>query len=193
MNIAELIEKNNTTVYALSKKSGIPRTTIFDLCSGKTNIGNASFYTICKLAKALNVSVEEFAKEYDMVDKNMYDPFELFKSNTCHYVKKLGDLKFIEKVLVEKWIDNYLKEKKYSECLYILAMTDYLSRINKIPLCTKYDKLRKMKLKEAYYPQGVVLLDNIENTDKNKKKALKDAIPEFLSHNIIESEIRNVA
>ena len=47
--------------------------------------------------------------------------------------------------------------------------------------------------KEILYPKDVVLLDMIENSDKNRKESLEKAIPEFLHFNIVENEVRNVA
>ena len=38
MKLIELLEKNGFTVYSLSKVSGVPKTTLQDLCSGKANI-----------------------------------------------------------------------------------------------------------------------------------------------------------
>lgn len=41
-----------------------------------------------------------------------------------------------------------LYEKKYLEALYLLAMTDYLSRIYDIPVCLNYNDIRCVKLKK---------------------------------------------
>ena len=37
----------------------------------------------------------------------------------------------------------------YPEALYLLAMVDYLSRENGVPLCTKYSDIRNCKLKRC--------------------------------------------
>jgi len=44
---------------------------------------------------------------------------------------------------------------RYPEALYMLAMTDYLSRENELPLCTNYNDIRSMRLSEVIYPSGV--------------------------------------
>lgn len=65
--------------------------------------------------------------------------FELYKSNICHIVKKQGELEFIEKTLVNNDVEKYWNRDNYAYAFYTLAMLDYLSKRNKIPLYSKYD------------------------------------------------------
>ena len=58
MNLQELIKKNNYTIYRFSKESKIPKTTLLDLCSGKTSIYKSQAITIKKIADTLGVSME---------------------------------------------------------------------------------------------------------------------------------------
>ena len=58
MNLQELIENSNYTIYRFSKESKIPKTTLLDLCSGKTSIYKSQAITIKKIADALGVSME---------------------------------------------------------------------------------------------------------------------------------------
>ena len=51
-------EKNNYTIYRFSKESKIPKTTLLDLCSGKTSIYKSQAITIKKIADTLGVSME---------------------------------------------------------------------------------------------------------------------------------------
>ena len=118
--------------------------------------------------------------------------FEIFKSNICHDVKRKGDLFFIKNILNSEYIIELFKRKWYPECLYVLAMVDYLSKKNDIPLCNIYDELRNSKLEELIYPRGVMLMSYLEKSNKPKKQMLKEAIPEFLKYGIVEAEIRNV-
>ena len=70
MNLQELIEKNNYTIYRFSKESRIPKTTLLDLCSGKTSIYKSQAITIKKIADTLGVpmeyvmSLEDATKDY---------------------------------------------------------------------------------------------------------------------------------
>jgi len=118
--------------------------------------------------------------------------FETFKSNICHYVKDMGDIDFLIEVIKSDRIFDYLKKKWYREGLYLLAMADYLCRVNGFPLCEYYEDLRHLKLSKVVYPAGILVLCAATGNDKWKEESLAEAIPEFLRHNIVEAEIRNV-
>ena len=118
--------------------------------------------------------------------------FEIYKSNICHALKELGDIEFLIRELTIDDITKYWEKKWYLESLYLLAMVDYVSRVNNIPLCNKYDTLRQAKLSEMVFSRGIHTTCLITKSDKPKKDAIKQAIPEFLRHNIVEADVRNV-
>ena len=118
--------------------------------------------------------------------------FELFKSNICHSLKELGDIQFLIEKIKSDEVNMYYQRCWYPECLYLLAMVDYISRLNDIPLCTNYNQIRQLKLKKKIYPMGVELADMVSDNEKMKMESELSAIPEFLRFNIIESEVRNV-
>lgn len=188
MIINVLIEKKKITKYKLSQITQIPYTTINDICNEKTDLKNCSALNVYKIAKALEVTVEELLEPCIEIRID----FDLFKSNVCHQLKEMGDLEFITYTLTNNKIREYEKKKWYPECLYLLAMIDYLSRINDIPLYNDYDELRKSKLKNIIYPASVIMLDKALKNKNVKKEAFKESIPEFKRFNIVESDIRNV-
>lgn len=118
--------------------------------------------------------------------------FETFKSNVCHLVRDRGDLDFIIDTLENNRIREYYARKWYPEALYLLAMVDYLSRENDLPLCTDYDDIRGTKLQKPLFPVGILTLSTALKSERPKQESLKTAIPEFLRFNIIEGEIRDV-
>lgn len=63
MIINELLKDKNMSRYKLSKNSGVPQTTITDICSGKTSIEKCSAGTLYKIAKTLNISMESLLEE----------------------------------------------------------------------------------------------------------------------------------
>ena len=81
--------------------------------------------------------------------------FETFKSNVCHRLKSLGDLEFIVEILKSNNIIILYNKNWQAEALYLLAMLDYLCRINDLPQCENYNTLRCLKLKEIIYPSSV--------------------------------------
>ena len=78
------------------------------------------------------------------------------------------------------------------ESLYLLAMLDYLSRENDVPLCDEYDDLRRCRLKKPLYPAGIRAISAAGENDAVMKLAAETAIPEFKRFNIIENDVRNV-
>ena len=162
--------------------------TINDICSGKTNLAECSAKTIYKLSKELGVSMEELLAPYMLPRPS----FELFKSNVCHRLKELGDVDFLIQTIESRDILTYYELHRYPECLYLLAMVDYLSRENNIPLCSEYNGIRRMKLNETIYPASVLSAYEVSKDERIKEQARVLSIPEFRRFNIIESEIRNV-
>ncbi len=188
MTINELMKSKKITQYRLSKDSGLAYTTVNDICSGKARLEKCSAETIYRISKALGVSMESLIEPcFD----NRID-FELFKSNTCHRLKELGDTEFVIELLEENRIRKYYDKKWYPESLYLLAMLDYISRENDIPVCTEYNDIRKLKLKNVLFPAGVLVAAKVSKSDEVLHLSMKEAIPEFMRFNIVESEVRNV-
>lgn len=194
MTLNEMLEQKNITKYRLWKESGVPQATISDICTGKTSIEKCSAETIYRIAKVLNVSMESLiAPAVQQAEEERHRPsFELFKSNTCHMVKDMGDIPFIIQLLKTNQIRNLYEKKWYPEALYLLAMLDYLSRENNVPICKNYNDIRTAKLQRPVYPSSVVILCKTLNSDAPKEECYRLAIPEFLRFNIVESEVRNV-
>jgi len=188
MNLNELLEEKKFTKYQLSKISGVPFTTISEITTGKSKIKNCTGDTLYRLAKALKVSIEDLLE-----DSMAYrQEFETFKSNTCHLVKDMGDLEFIIDTLESDRIRKLYNRQWYPESLYLLAMVDYLSRENDLPICSEYHDIRALKIAEPLFPASILTMCGVLKSDVPKTESLKEAIPEFLRFNIIESEIRDV-
>lgn len=63
MRIDEILKEKGLTKYRLSVLSGVPHTTLSELCSGKTKVGKCSVETIYKLAKTLGLSMERLVED----------------------------------------------------------------------------------------------------------------------------------
>lgn len=188
MTIQDALQEKNMSIYRLAKTSQIPYATVNDICNGKARLEKCSAETIYRLAHALNVSMEELLAPCFIKRSS----FENFKSTVCHRVKELGDINFIIDTLESQDIRTYYNRKWYPESLYLLAMLDYLSRENDVPLCDDYDDLRRCKLEKPVYPASVRALSAAAQNDTAIKQAVKTAIPEFMRFNIVENEVRNV-
>ncbi len=192
MTINAMLDQKNMTRYRLAKESGIPHATISDICSGKAQIEKCSAETLYRIAKVLSVSIEDLIRDRMEKPQEHRSTFDVFKSNVCHRVKDMGDIDFIISVLESNIIRRYYEKKWMAECLYLLAMVDYLSRENDLPLCVEYNDLRSKKLAKPLYPMSVVLADAVSHTSTHADRSYRAAIPEFIRFNIVESEIRNV-
>ena len=188
MQLNARMAQQNLSIYRLAKTSGVPYATLNDICNGKAKLEKCSAETVYRLARALDVSMEELLAPY----LTKRSSFELFKSNVCHRLKELGDVDFLIKTIESGEVADYYGRGWYPECLYLLAMVDYVSRVNGVPLCADYDKLRLMKLRSPLYPSGVLAAAAVAKSDKPKRDALRAAIPEFMRFNIVENEVRNV-
>lgn len=188
MFINELLLEKNISKYRLSKESNVPYTTINDICNGKTKLEKCSAETIYKISKVLDVSMEHLIEPYihPRVD------FDLFKSNICHRLKELGDTEFLIEVLESDQIRSLYRKKWYRESLYVLAMLDYVSRENDIPLCSQYNDIRQTKLESVIYPASIIAAAHMSDNDEIKQRSINESIPEFIRFNIVESEVRNV-
>ena len=189
MEIKTLLYEKNMSIYRLSKVSGIPYATVNDICNGKTKLEKCSGETIYKLAQSLGVSMEELLEPY----LHKRSSFENFKSAVCHRLKLSGDIPFIAETLQSNEIRVYFDRKWYSESLYLLAMLDYVSRENNVPLCSDYNDLRSMKLQKTLYPAGIKAQSIAFHSNLPLEQAIHDSIPEFIRFNIVENEVRNVA
>ena len=188
MTLNSILRQKNMTMYRLAKASSVPYTTVSDICSGKTRIEKCSAETLYRLARALDLTMEAMVAD-QLIPRC---GFELFKSNVCHRLKEMGDLPFLEETLEQDEIRTFYDRGWYPESLYLLAIVDYLSRVNGIPLVSDYDELRSIRLDAPIYPAGILAMDAVTGSDDARQQAVAEAIPEFRRFNIIESEVRNV-
>ena len=186
--LRKILKEKNMSIYRCASLSGIPYKTLSEVIRGKTKIEKCSAETVYRLALVLGVSMEELISDAVEIRAD----FEIFKSNVCHLVKSECELDFIVNVLRKNDIRRYWNKKWYPEAFYLLAMIDYLSRINEIPLCTDYNDIRSHSLKYTLYPKDVVMASKLHPSLDVKEQCMRDAIPEFLRFNIVESDIRNV-
>ena len=179
---------NKISVDHLSKTGMASYATYSDIASGKSQLEKCNSETVHKIDEKLNVS-----KKMILAPRSVNrSSFENFKSTICHRVKELGDMDFIIDTLESQDIRMYFERKWYPESLYLLAMLDYLSRENDVPLCDEYDDLRRCRLANTIYPSSILAMLAASKKEDELRRAEAAAIPEFKRFNIIESEIRNV-
>lgn len=84
MTINEMIQESGMTKYRIAKISGVPHTTLNDLCSGKSRIEKCSAETLYRLSKALNLPME-FLIENAMKDSSEQTDPEAERERSYEY------------------------------------------------------------------------------------------------------------
>lgn len=130
MTITELLDQKEFTIYKLSKVSGISKTTLFDIFSGKSNILDCRLRVILKLSKALGVSINEFVS----LEPVLYNPS--YEENLPEFL--LEDIKFIKnkKNKNNPLYDCYLDETNSS--INVCEIENLISKEQAVYLRNKY-------------------------------------------------------
>lgn len=89
MTFLDLLADKKTTVYSLSLNSGVPKTTLADIASGKADILECSGRTLLSISKALRVSVEDLLSLEKEESKTLLPEFllESLMNTEKQYVK----------------------------------------------------------------------------------------------------------
>jgi hypothetical protein len=118
--------------------------------------------------------------------------FETYKGNVCHQLKRLGDLEFINMTAADDEIRKCWSLDWHPEALYLLALVDYLCRVNNLPVLETYNDLRSMKLRRPAFPRDAILLKTLDPNLDLYEVMRNESIPEFSQFNIMEVNIRDV-
>lgn len=120
------------------------------------------------------------------------DSFDIFKSNVCHFVKDIGELNFIKEILCSNIPQKLYEKEWFPECLYLVAMIDYLCRKNNLPVYNGYNLFRAYKLNEPLYPSSIYMLYLLTKDESILDDSFDNSIPEFKRFNIVENGVESV-
>lgn len=126
MTLNDILLEKKYTIYKLSKETGIAKTTLFDIFSGKSNILDCRLRVILKLSIALNISINDMVN----LDPILYNP--AFEKNLPPFLQ--DDITFLKnkKNRLNPLYDCYLDETNSSinvcevENLISKEQADYL-------------------------------------------------------------------
>ena len=143
MNFQGYLDQHNISKYQLSKISGVPKTTIMDICSGKSAIERCSAKTVQQLARALNCTMEDimkFSTPYDQVTGLPQDD-SYFEENLPVFLKlSIDNMKKTQKK-INKGEDYYLWDCDFC---------DLQSSINQAEACQIISPDQAWYLREKY-------------------------------------------
>lgn len=100
MKLDDILNEKGDTIYRLSKISGISKTKLFDIFSGKSNILDCRLRVVSKLSKILGMSIEEIIS-LEPIYNLMYE------DNIPNFLKK--DILFL-KNKKDPLLDCYIDE-----------------------------------------------------------------------------------
>ena len=170
MNFEKELKKRGTNIRSCSIQSGIPYATLYPIIKGRVDIGTCSYFTVAKLAKFLGCRPDEIV--YEIED------FQTFRNKLHHRIKQ-NELELILETVEGDDVSRYMRHEDYLKALYLVASVDYLSKKNDIPLCDKFDDVRKIRLNMPYYVGDSALLGSVRDR----------CIDEFLRYNIYEGDL----
>lgn len=81
MNIQAHLNVNNMTMYKLSKISGVPKTTVIDICAGRSSLQKCSAKTVLLLSRALGCTMEELLEDEEYSDNGKPTDKEYLERN----------------------------------------------------------------------------------------------------------------
>lgn len=100
MNLQTLLNERKMSMYRLSKLSGVPKTTVIDICSGKSSINGCNAKTVFQLSKALGCSMEDLMT----IDTANYDLETGLPKDESYLEKSLPDYLYTSiNAMVESW------------------------------------------------------------------------------------------
>jgi len=107
-NLIRLRKKHNLTQEELAKKSGVSRRTI---ALYETKPSKPPLHNIAKLAKALNVKIEELV-EYSNIVKQKEADFSNVNSRTLKRIKQILSLTPEQRHMVYAFVDSLTNKNK---------------------------------------------------------------------------------
>lgn len=146
MDLNELLKNNKISKYKLSKQSGVPYSTISDICTGKSKLEKCSAETLVRICHVLNMKVE------DLFDYIVYPEIEVKEKAP----KKKGKLKEIKASNKKLYTDEEL-EKIFSSAEFKPFRKKITVRILEMgELAFLVDNIKNKEVEELYNNNQIV-------------------------------------
>lgn len=138
MTLTDYINRNRISVYSLSKKSGVPYPTCYNLAKGKSNIDECRVGTIKKIASALNVNADQIINnclpnlvKHNFINDDVYLDTGSLPASLKNHLRELEELDARNDPLFYAMADSMLVDADREE---------YEGKISKSTLAKLYDK-----------------------------------------------------
>lgn len=130
MTLNDILIQKGYTIYKLSKESGVSKSTLFDIFSGKSNILDCRLRIVLKICETLNITIDEIIN----LNPILYNP--ALEDNLPKFLKE--DITFIKnkKNRTNPLYDCYLDETNSS--INVCETENLISKEQANYLRTKY-------------------------------------------------------
>lgn len=122
-----------------------------------------------------------------------FDDFGAFTSELNHelarWKREEKELLFLESLLETQIVDELMETGKKRKALYIVSLVTYIYNLNRKEEPESNKKYSKEKLDQVTFYDDVELYTRIVKKNTMKERLLREAIPEFLVHNIVETSV----
>ena len=146
MTFQSYLESRNMTKYYLSQISGVPKSTLNDICSGKSSIAKCSAKTVFQLSKALNCTMEyimSFDTLYSKCDINTGKPL-------CNDYLEYGLPQYLQQSL-KNMIDSWeILDKGEKDFHWDIYWSDLSADINSAEIEQEISSEQAWYLREKY-------------------------------------------
>ena len=143
MDLQEYLKQHNITKYHLSKISGVPKTTIMDICAGRSDIERCSAKTVQQLAKALNLSMEDV-----MAMSSPYDRKTGLPKDSSYFEKDLPPFLALSIENMKEAMTRLDRGEEYYD--WDCDFCDLQSSINQAEVCQIISSEQAWYLREKY-------------------------------------------
>lgn len=145
MFLQTLLDQKNITKYHLSKISGVPKTTIMDICSGKSSIDRCSAKTVYQISKALDCTMEDLLKLDSASD---YDPETGLPKNKSYL--ELGLPPYLQKSLDDMKASWQIEDSGERDLHWDLYWCELNASINSAEIDRQITKEQADHLRKTY-------------------------------------------
>lgn len=194
MYLKELMKEKNMTRAGLSQASSIPESTLRDILNNKTRLDRCEAATLMCIANALDTTVEDILinnweermddiaepRKKTLHDQNPLLDFYALVDNTLHKLGRCSETAFVRSVCECRWIEMFFDAGQYRFALFLLGLTDYLCRKNKLRLSSRFNDYRSRCLDQPVYSMRTLEeSSDLSAYEKARKNAEANALPEF--------------
>lgn len=199
MFLNELMKEKNMTRAELSRKSGVPESTLRDILSGKAQFDRCEVLTVACIAGALDTPMEELLGSHidealcggDQLPKTeRHDDFSMLDFYVmvgCSLIKlgSCGDMGFVKAICKDYWIERFYADGLYRCAFFLLGLIDYLCRLHGQKPVSRFDALRDECLDQPVYSLRTMEEGDEEDALYEAKNSTElNAVPELASFNI---------